>query len=174
MLALLQNSILGQLDAAHATLQDCVRKSGPENWNFLIGKNQLGRVVFHTLFFTDFYLSTSEEEFYSQPFHQQYSGIFENYAEMKEGLSGPAPDRSEVSLYLDYCRSKSQDTILSQNEQTFQIDHHAPWLDLSRAEVYIYNARHVQHHAAQILLRLRNELEIDVPWVRAGRLEELD
>jgi len=174
MLTLLQNSILGQLDAAHITLQDCLRKSGPENWTFPIGRYQLGRVVFHTLFYTDYYLSTSEEEFYAQPFHQQNSGIFQQYAEMKDVEPGPAPDRSAVSEYLDFCRSKARETVLSQTEQTFQLDHHAPWLQLTRAEVYIYNARHVQHHAAQIQLRLRQEHQIDIPWVKAGRLEELD
>jgi len=38
----------------------------------------------------------------------------------------------------------------------------------SRAELHIYNIRHIQHYAAQLSLRLRLDTEVDIPWVSHG------
>jgi hypothetical protein len=39
---------------------------------------------------------------------------------------------------------------------------------LSRAELHIYNIRHIQHHAGQLSLRLRLETGEGVDWVGSG------
>jgi hypothetical protein len=39
------------------------------------------------------------------------------------------------------------------------------WRKCTRAELHVYNIRHIQHHAAQLILRLRNDAGVDVPWV---------
>jgi hypothetical protein len=38
----------------------------------------------------------------------------------------------------------------------------------SRAELYAYNTRHIQHHAAQLSLRLRIDAGVDIPWIGLG------
>ena len=32
----------------------------------------------------------------------------------------------------------------------------------------VYSIRHIQHHAAQLSLRIRLDHQIDTPWVRTG------
>ena len=39
---------------------------------------------------------------------------------------------------------------------------------LTRAEVHIHNIRHIQHHAAQLILRLRRDYGQDMPWFKSG------
>ena len=39
---------------------------------------------------------------------------------------------------------------------------------ISLAELYVFIIRHVQHHAAQLILRLRLDADLDVPWIGAG------
>ena len=38
----------------------------------------------------------------------------------------------------------------------------------TRAELHLYNIRHIQHHAAQLILRLRLDTDVDIPWVGRG------
>ena len=44
----------------------------------------------------------------------------------------------------------------------------AAWVKLSRTELHVYNIRHLQHHAAQMILRLRLDHAIDFPWHKSG------
>ena len=39
---------------------------------------------------------------------------------------------------------------------------------MSRAELYVYNTRHLQHHAAQLSLRLRLDAGVHTPWFGGG------
>jgi hypothetical protein len=39
---------------------------------------------------------------------------------------------------------------------------------MSRAELYVYNLRHIQHHAAQLSLRLRLDHGVNIAWVGSG------
>jgi len=40
------------------------------------------------------------------------------------------------------------------------------WIDVSVAELMLYNLRHVQHHAAQLNLVLRQTIDSAPAWVR--------
>jgi len=42
------------------------------------------------------------------------------------------------------------------------------WLPFPRVEVHIYNVRHIQHHAAQLILRLRRDHKQGIPWFKSG------
>jgi hypothetical protein len=39
---------------------------------------------------------------------------------------------------------------------------------ISRAELHVYNLRHIQHHAAQLSLRLRLDAQQEIPWIGSG------
>ncbi len=47
-------------------------------------------------------------------------------------------------------------------------------LPFSRAELHISNIRRIQHHAAQLSLRLRLDANTDIPWVKTGWLDVKD
>jgi hypothetical protein len=42
-----------------------------------------------------------------------------------------------------------------------------PWIPTSRLEVHIYNVRHLQHHAAQLISRLRRFNGGEVAWMKS-------
>ena len=42
------------------------------------------------------------------------------------------------------------------------------WCRFSRGELHLYNIRHIQHHAAQLSMRLRLDAKAQVPWVGTG------
>ncbi|KPJ52053.1 hypothetical protein AMJ39_08795 [candidate division TA06 bacterium DG_24] len=43
-----------------------------------------------------------------------------------------------------------------------------PWLPFNRFELHLYNIRHIQHHAGQLIERLRSQGVTDFEWVGIG------
>ena len=167
MLENFKTSTVNQYQAAFETLRHCVELGGPDNWDLKIGSYELGRCVFHALFFGDLYLNQGEDAFRSQAFHSEHAEIFEGYAELEfDKEPGPAPEREETLLYLDHCCKLADAVVGAETEETLAKRAPYPWTEFSMAEMHLYNLRHLQHHAAQVGLRLRADIEIDVPWVK--------
>jgi DinB family protein len=128
----------------------CDRTKKPEwNENDIVG---FWYVAFHTLYFLDFYLSDSKESFAPPaPF---------NYDELDPaGLLPEQPYSKDVLIgYLHHCRRKCNQVIDSMtDEKARQLDLTRPEQNLSVAERLLANLRHVQHHAAQLNLVLRQK-----------------
>jgi hypothetical protein len=128
----------------------CDRTKKPE-WvdNDIVG---FWYLVYHTLFFLDFYLSNSLEDFGPPaPFNRDEFD--------PAGLLPEQPYSKDVLLgYLDHCRRKCYATIDSlTDEKARQPDRTRPEQNLSVAERLLSNMRHVQHHAAQLILVLRQK-----------------
>jgi hypothetical protein len=116
-------------------------------------------VAFHTLFFTDFYLSGRPEGFAPPaPFTLD-----------ELDPAGLLPERpytkAELLGYLDYCRKKFRATINAMTEQNARQLTGFQRLNVTAAELLLYNMRHVQHHAAQLNLILRQKTDSAPLWV---------
>ena len=126
------------------------RSSRPEYWY----------VVFHTLFFLDLYLSESDVGFHPPPPF--------TLDEMDE--RGLLPERvysrDELRAYLNHGRNKCRITIGNLTDETLHSRCGFSWLDLSVMEMHLYNMRHVQHHAGQLHLLLRQKIDSAPRWVR--------
>jgi uncharacterized damage-inducible protein DinB len=121
-------------------------------------------VAFHTLFFLDLYLSESEQGFAPPlPF---------NLDEVEpEGLLPERPyTKAELQTYLEHCRRKCRTVIEALTEETARQHCGFEWLDLSVAELMLYNMRHVQHHAGQLNLILRQKTASAPKWVRKTKV----
>ena len=117
-------------------------------------------MVFHTLFFLDVYLSDSLERFTPPaPFTLD-----------ELDPAGILPERpytkDELQSYLEYGRSKCKKTIETLTDEKAAKRCGFDWVDISVAELLLYNMRHVQHHAAQLNLILRQTIDSAPRWVR--------
>ncbi len=113
-------------------------------------------MVYHTLHWLDLYLYGSREGFVQPaPFnHQQFDPKRQVYS------------KAELQTYLRYCRQKCQTTLQSLSDENAQKTAHFPWIgEISFVELQLYNMRHVQHHAAQLNLILRQEIDDAPDWV---------
>jgi hypothetical protein len=116
-------------------------------------------VAYHTLFFLDLYLSGSAEGFAPPaPF---------NLDEMDpRGLLPEHPfTKDELLAYLEHCRTKCQTTIEGLTEERAHERVVVGRRDFSFAESLVYTMRHVQHHAAQLNLILRQKAGSAPRWV---------
>ncbi|MCG8569352.1 MAG: DinB family protein [Spirochaetes bacterium] len=158
-----------QLLAALSTLMQCINNCPDNEWQQTHGDSPYSQVVFHTLFYTDYYLERTEETFKDQPFHLNNKELFKDYEELEDRIPKHLYTKEECHLYLKHCVDKcktqlpQEDTELLNGPSGFS---HKP--DINRAEIHIYNTRHIQHHAAQLGLRVQKIINKELQWVSSG------
>jgi DinB family protein len=160
--------IASQFDAALCTLNLCVDRCPVAIWNLPVGNYPFSQVAFHTLFFTDYYLGLNAESFRDQPFHRAHHDFFGDYEQLEPREPTSIYERESIIEYLKFCRDKAAVAIAAETADTLCARADFARRAFSRAELYPYNIRHIQHHAAQLSLRLRISAHVDIPWCGSG------
>jgi len=155
-----KNIIWNQFGAAIDMLGNAIDAS-PENvWGNQIGDKEFWYLTYHTLIWLDFYLSDSVDSF--QPHPPFTLSEFD-----PEGL---LPDRvytkDELNNYLNYCRNKCNKTILELTDERANKRFVFNKINFPFLELLFYNMCHVQHHAAQLKLLLRQKIDSAPRWVK--------
>ncbi len=157
-----------QLEAALGTVDACVDRCPQAAWDAPVGNHAFCQVAFHGLFWADLYLGLDLDALRVQPFHRDHQDFFRDYEELEDRAPRLLYDRSSIKTYLEFCRAKTREVIAAETTESLQALSEFDWLPFSRAEVYTYNIRHVQHHAAQLSLRLRIDVDENIPWIKSG------
>ena len=168
MLAAFKELIANQFDAALCTLSACIDRCPHVAWSRPVGDLAFCQVAFHTLFYTDYYLGRNEQAFRQQPFHLGNPPLFGDYEELEDRPPVSLYDKASLQSYMDHCRRKTTEVIASETAGSLSGPSGFERRDFSRAELHVYNIRHVQHHAAQLSLRLRIDSNQDIPWIGSG------
>lgn len=159
---------VNQFEAALCTLNLCVERCPESAWNGPVVNYKFCQAVFHTLFFTDYYLGPDEQSFRTQLFHREHAAFFRDYEEFEDRAPVLLYDKPSTRTYLEFCRRKAAETMGAETEQSLGGPSGFERRKTTRAELHVYNMRHIQHHAAQLSLRLRIDSQIDIPWVSSG------
>jgi hypothetical protein len=159
MKEILKNQFLASL----VTFNQCIQNCPDAEWNQPHNDSPFSQALFHTLYYTDLYLSRDAHEFKSQLFHENNKNLFADYDPGAE-----KPDRfytkKDILLYFKFCLDKA-------DEYYNKIDN---WLEksghknMTHLELSIYNTRHVQHHAAQLGLRIQQITKQELQWISSG------
>lgn len=157
-----------QFQASLCTLNECIDRCPDAAWRSKIVNLEFNQAVFHTLIYTDYYLGDGDETFRQQPFHRDNQGRFGDYEEFEDRVQVAIYERPFIQSYMAHCRTKLSSTIAAETAESLSEQSPFPWLTFSRAEVYVYSIRHIQHHAAQLILRLRRDYKQDMPWYKSG------
>lgn len=168
MLDTFKQLLAHQYEAAFCTLNACIERCPEAAWNGPVGNLAFCQVTFHALFFADFYLGEDEQSLQRQQFHLDNKHIFRDYEELEDRRQQLLYDRPSLQAYLQHCRSKASQVIATETEDTLKARAGFPRRDFSRAELHVCNIRHLQHHAAQLSLRLRLDAAVDIPWFGSG------
>lgn len=168
MLDVYKELVAHQYEAALVTLGLCIEACPEGAWDAAVANRPFCQVAFHTLFFADYYLSENEAAQREQAFHRERADIFRDYEELKPGEPQLLYERRDVNSYLAHCLNKAARVVGAETEASLAAPCGFPRKDFTRAEVHVYNIRHIQHHAAQLSLRLRLDFGTDIRWVRSG------
>jgi hypothetical protein len=160
-----KSSIWQQFGASIDMLENAILVCPDVIWGDRSQRPEFWYVVFHTLFFLDLYLSDSDAGFSPPaPF---------TLDEMDE--RGILPERvyskEELQIYLTHCREKCRTTIAAMTEEIANKRCGFNWLDISVAEVFLYNIRHVQHHVGQLNLILKQKVDSAPRWIKKTKTE---
>lgn len=154
-----------QLGAAIEMLERAMQSCPDDLWGDQSQEPQFWYIAYHTIFFLDFYMSDSLEEF-TPPAPFTLSEL---------DPAGVMPDRiyakEELHAYLAHGRKKCKGAIKALTEENADQRIKYGRVDISRAELFLYKIRHVQHHAAQLNLILRQKIDSAPRWVvKSGNL----
>lgn len=78
--------------------------------------------------------------------------------------------KEELLTYLAHCREKLRKTIGELTEEKANREAVGLRDGYTFAELYLYSMRHVQHHAAQLNLLLRQQIDSAPRWVRRTKV----
>jgi hypothetical protein len=180
-LTTLQAILKSQYHAALAMLRQSIERCPDDIWSSDDHTNSFWRLAYHALYYTHLYLQPKFEAFFPWEHHQtglQYLDDInappeiEAIAELphRPPQTGVPYTKAEVLEYWNVCDNmidKWVDAInLLDPESGFS------WYKLSKLEHQIISIRHTQHHAAQLVDRVRKASNTGVDWVRARRAAE--
>jgi hypothetical protein len=149
-------SIRSQFGASIDMLENAISTCPPEHWNT---ERKFWYNAFHCLFFLDYYLCMQPKEFAPPPPFSE--------SEFEDRMPERVYSRNELLSYLQYNRNNFHQlcTTLTVNQLDERWINSSGSMDYSVTEILLYNMRHVQHHAAQLNLILRQETNEAPDWV---------
>ncbi|HRI20075.1 MAG TPA: DinB family protein [Panacibacter sp.] len=170
MINALKDSLWKQFGASIDMLNNAIALYPEDYWNT---NKKIFYQAYHVLVFLDYYLTIPPPENFSSslPFT-----ITEPSGMPEHAIDDVVPNRlyskEELLDYLQLSREKCRSVIAGLTEEKIQ----ERWIEeeggmnYAVLEILLYNMRHVQHHAAQLNMLLRQELNKATGWV--ARVED--
>jgi len=163
MIHSIKESLWRQFGASIDMLHNAIAMWPDEQWET---KKRFFYIAYHTLVFLEYYLTNPPpKDFIAElPFT-------ESDAMVEDAVDDVLPDRvyTKVELlnYLRSSREKCRKAIAGLTDENINDRWISPLgdRDYSILELLLYNMRHVQHHAAQLNMMLRREINEAPKWV---------
>ena len=156
MEAAFKETLWKQFGASIDMLKNAISLCTDELWH---NDKKFWYVAYHCLFYLDYYLTPEPNQF-SPPSPYTLSEL---------DPSGVMPDRvytkEELLSYLNYGRNKCHKLIANLTDEIANNRWVNEYMNYSVLELLLYNMRHVQHHAAQLNLLLRQGINKAPGWV---------
>jgi hypothetical protein len=160
----LKISLSTQTKAALSILKYCIESCPDNDWEKPQGDAPFCQVVFHARFYADFYLGRDAIPFKEQSYHIVNKVTFADYEEMEDRIPVKMYSKEFCHDYLAQCLKKVDSTMSGETAESLEGESGISFRNGSRMELYIYSTRHIQHHAAQLGLRIQMMTGKAMPW----------
>ncbi len=160
----MKNEIITEYQASLKMLVNTMDKCPDDLWENSKYENVYWRIVYHTLFYTAFYLSVGPDEFVPWDKHQPNYHVLGTVTHDGQPLT-VSTSYSKADL-LDYAASilNGLQNAIDNTDLTGATGF--DWLALTRFGLHLYNIRHIQHHTGQLTERLHQVGIRGINWVR--------
>ena len=154
-----RSAIRQQFHAAIDMLANAIEACPESVWSADQGPSAFWYLGYHTLFFLDLYLGDTDETEFRPP---SPFGLIDDEPER--------PYRKEELLdYVEHCRRRLEVVMAGMTDVWAESPCPISYRRMSNGELLLYNMRHVQHHAAQLNMLLRQKTGSAPPdWVSKG------
>jgi hypothetical protein len=156
----LKQLIWSQFGASIDMLRSAINACPEELWSQRNSSPGFWYLAYHTLFWLDFYLTESPDEF------EQYPEIGLTELDPEGIFPQRTFTRKELLDFLEHGRSKCKKTIYELTDEKADRFYKFGSINFSFLELILYNMRHVQHHCAQLNLILRQEINSAPGWIK--------
>lgn len=167
-MSIIARGVVSQLLAGLYTLRDCIERCPEEDWNESHDDYPFSQVVFHTLFDCDYHLCDNDDQFKVQEFHRRNVNIFSNYAGLEDFVPLHLYERDFIRQYYEHCRLKAISTIEGKTVDQLAVPNSDVRRNMTKLERYVNIIRHIQHHTAQLALRLQVVTGMETEWISRG------
>ena len=168
----LRDILKSQYHASLAMLRGAIERCPDEVWESTEHVNAFWQIAYHALFFTHLYLQVVPEAFVPWKHHR-------GNVQHEDGIAGEVDPNSELPL-IPETYSKEQvlaywafcDEMVDGAVDALDLGAQASgfyWYQVPKLEHQIINLRHLQHHAGQLIDRVRSAAGVGTPWVGARR-----
>jgi hypothetical protein len=177
---MLRSAFKSQFHAALAMLRQAIERCPEDLWSSRDYANPFWRIAYHTLYYTHLYLQPHVSAF--RPWEHHQTRIqdldeipappeIEDLCELphRPPQTGEPYTKAQVLEYWSVCE-RMVDGVDALN--VLDSESGFPWHRMPKAEHQIMSIRHIQHHTAQLGVRLREAADTPIDWVRAGRSAE--
>jgi len=166
--SMLKRGIASQMLAGLTMLKDCIDRCPEKEWDEKQNDYPFSQILFHVLFDCDFNLSDSEQEFRGQGFHKNYPEVFADYQELMDLTKQHPFDRRFINSYYDFCMTKIKNSMRELNDGDLTVPNTDIYKNMTKLERYVNAIRHIQHHTAQLGLRLQFITGVEMEWISRG------
>jgi hypothetical protein len=162
----MKNAIISQYKAALKMLMDVIEKCPDNLWDNRTYENGYWRIVYHSLFYTSFYLSKSDDKFIPWVKHLvNYNclGLLDH--DDKPIIITDVYSKADLTNYATSILNS-----IEVNVNNLDIDDGSGfyWLPMTKLELQLYNIRHIQHHTGQLTERLHQVGIKGIGWKGKG------
>lgn len=168
---ILAHGIASQMLASLYTLKDCMDRCPHPEWQEKHKDYPFSQVVFHVLFDCDLSLCDELGDIKTQEFHKSNGVFFADYEELEDKPRKRLYERDFLEKYYEFCLCKIKAVLESQGNEALLIPKSDIYHNMTRSERYINAIRHIQHHTAQLGLRLQYLDGQEMAWVSKGYSE---
>ena len=158
--------IKSQYAASLEMFRQAVKKCPGDAWNNKRDKNRFWHICYHALFYTHLYLQTTEGDFIPWEKHREEYPFLGKlpWPPHADPKIGDPYSKEDILEYAAFCLKEVEKRVDALDLESTSGFH---WLPFDKLELQFYNIRHIQHHAGQLIDRLRNHDNIGVDWVGA-------
>lgn len=165
-----QSILKSQYHASLAMLRDAIEQCPDEVWLNQAHTNAFWQIAYHVLFYTHLYLHDDEASFRPWAQHQrhvQYPSGVPGRQDVDPSLPRlPDPySKAQVLELWNICDASVDEAVdridVNREDSGFW------WYKMSKLEHQLVNIRHIQHHTAQLMDRLRASANLGIRWVGA-------
>lgn len=160
--------LASQLLASLDMLKDCIDRCPAAEWNAHHNDYPFSQVVFHTLSDCDYHLCDSAEAWNRQDFHRANREFFPDYRNIEDQVLQNAYEQEFIYRYYDHCRERVVEVVEPQTLADLTVPNTDIDRNMTKLERYVNGIRHLQHHAAQLGLRLQGITGKEMEWIGRG------
>ncbi len=155
-------AIISQYRAALTMLIDTIEKCPDALWNDVNYDSAYWRIVYHSLFYTDLYLSETVNSFIVWNKHlPNYNRLGKLNEDQTPFVTGTVYSKEELMAYAGLIISNTSTLV---DEESFEYESGFPWIKMTKFELHLYNVRHIQHHVGQLIERLHQNGISAIDW----------